>query len=66
MDVLLNCCCGLDVHKDKIEACILKNSAALTAVCETFGSTRSEQKRLCQWLMGHNCLHVAMESTGAY
>lgn len=66
MDVLLNCCCGLDVHKDKIEACILKNSAALTAVRETFGSTRSELKRLCQWLMGHNCLHVAMESTGVY
>ena len=26
MKSILDCCCGLDVHKDKIEACILKTA----------------------------------------
>ena len=24
MDVLMECCCGLDVHRDMVEACIIK------------------------------------------
>jgi hypothetical protein len=32
MEVLLNCCCGLDVHKDKIEGCILKHAERLPSV----------------------------------
>ena len=65
MDAILNCCCGLDVHKDKIEACILK-SADQTAIHSTFGSKSSELDKLCIWLNENNCYHVAMESTGVY
>ena len=65
MEVLLNCCCGLDVHKDKIEGCILKN-AERTAIRQTFGCISSELDRLCKWLCEYECLYVAMESTGVY
>ena len=65
MDAILNCCCGLDVHKDKIEACILK-SAEQTAIRSTFGSKSSELDKLCIWLNENECYHVAMESTGVY
>ena len=65
MKSILDCCCGLDVHKDKIEACILK-TAEQTAIRSTFGSKSSELDRLCEWLNENECYHVAMESTGVY
>ena len=65
MKSILNCCCGLDVHKDKIEACILK-TAEKTAIRSTFGSNSKELDRLCKWLQENECYHVAMESTGVY
>ena len=65
MEAILECCCGLDVHKDKIEACILTDAKG--GVCrETFGSISTELDRLCQWLNEHKCRHIAMESTGVY
>ena len=65
MKSILDCCCGLDVHKDKIEACILK-TAEQTAIRSTFGSKSSELDQLCKWLNENECYHVAMESTGVY
>ena len=65
MKSILDCCCGLDVHKDKIEACILK-TAEQTAIRSTFGSKSSELDQLCKWLNENECNHVAMESTGVY
>lgn len=65
MEAILECCCGLDVHKDKIEACILTDAKG-GACRETFGSISTELDRLCQWLNEHKCRHIAMESTGVY
>ena len=65
MEEILECSCGLDVHKDKIEACILKTDAG-SAYRETFGCIASELNRLCKWLNAHGCRNVAMESTGVY
>jgi transposase len=66
MDVLLERCCGLDVHKDVIEACILISGHDAIVMRESFGSIRSELSRLCQWLKDNRCMHAAMESTGVY
>jgi len=65
MEEILECSCGLDVHKDKIEACILKTGAG-SAYRETFGCISSELNRLCEWLNTHGCRNIAMESTGVY
>ena len=67
MEALLYCCCGLDVHKDLIEACILHGEGIEPdAVRESFGTTKPELKRLTLWLSRNDCYSVAMESTGVY
>ena len=67
MEVLLYCCCGLDVHKDLIEACILRGEGLEPeTIRERFGTTRPELKRLTMWLSKNDCYSVAMESTGVY
>ena len=65
MEEILKCSCGLDVHKDKIEACILKTGDT-SVYRETFGCISKELDRLCDWLNGHECRNTAMESTGVY
>lgn len=67
MNIILPCACGVDVHEDMIEACILSVSyGSVTAIRKQF-STFPEQ--LCQfvnWLYENDCYHIAMESTGVY
>ena len=65
IDVILECGCGLDIHEEMIEACILKTGAE-TVFQERFGCTSKELDRLCEWINGHGCKDVAMESTGVY
>ena len=74
MRVILDNCCGLDVHKDSIVACILKtvNISENTQKNEVdkeirvFDTFPSGLKKLKSWLESENCQHVAMESTGVY
>jgi transposase len=66
MEVLLERCCGLDVHKDIVQACILVSGEEMAALHESFGSIRSELSRMCMWLKENHCMNVAMESTGVY
>ena len=64
MDILMECCCGLDTHRDMVEACILKRSQEeMQAVREQFRTT-PRVSRLAQRLYANRCRHVAMESTG--
>ncbi|SLM30912.1 transposase (fragment) [Desulfamplus magnetovallimortis] len=61
-------CCGLDVHKDKISACLLtvgRNGEEIHELREfnTFTESLYEMKK---WLISNNCPVVAMESTGVY
>ena len=65
LEEILESSCGLDVHKDKIEACILKTGAK-AAYRERFGCISSELDRLCRWINEHGCKDIAMESTGVY
>lgn len=61
-------CCGLDVHKKKISACILlpKKGESDPFVIKEFGTFTDELQRLRSWLVEHECPVVAMESTGIY
>lgn len=68
MKDLLNICCGLDVHKDKIVACVLSGDIGTTATSEIreFTTLNPDMKALRDWLVNLRCCHVAMESTGIY
>jgi transposase len=60
-------CCGLDVHKDSVVACVrLACDGKVTTEVRTFGTTTAELLRLSAWLAENECTHVAMEATGVY
>ena len=61
-------CCGLDVHKESISACVIftdKDGVDQYDV-QVFGTFTDELMRLRSWLIDHECPVVAMESTGIY
>ena len=67
MEALLYCCCGLDVHKDLIEACILRGKGLAPEIIRAkFGTTKPELLKMAVWLSQNDCYSVAMESTGVY
>jgi len=68
MQVLLNRCVGLDVHKATIVGCVLVTAAngSVTKESKTFGAMTRDLLELGDWLKGHQVTHAAMESTGSY
>lgn len=69
MEVVYERCCGLDVHKDKIVACLLLPGGAggrAKREQRTFGTFTQDLLVLGDWLGEHGCTHVAMESTGSF
>jgi transposase len=67
MQVVYHRCCGLDIHKKLIVACLLSMSAqGVHKEMRTFGTTLAELYRLRDWLVANECQIVAMESTGVY
>jgi len=68
MQVVYECCCGLDVHKTKVVACLITSGKGGRPPKEirTFGTTTGELNLLSDWLSAAGCTHVAMESTGVY
>lgn len=67
MEVIYSRCCGLDVHKKKIAACILvAEGRQRQRTVATFGTMTAHLKRLREWLAEHGVTQVAMESTGVY
>lgn len=63
MDVLHERCCGLDVHKKTVVACVRTREGSET---RTFGTGTTELLGLADWLGEQGVTHVAMESTGVY
>jgi transposase len=61
-------CCGLDVHKKSVTACLITPVAKgkSTQVTRTFGTTTAQLLELVDWLVQCECTIVAMESTGSY
>jgi transposase len=68
MDVMHERCCGLDVHKKTVVACLITLTATRQWQKETrtFRTMTSELLSLLDWLKAEGCTHVAMESTGVY
>ena len=68
MQAIVECCCGMDVHKDRVFACILagRSDEEPVVIEDNFGTTQAELSRMCEWLLKHDCYYVAMESTGVY
>jgi len=68
MDVLYPRCCGLDIHKASVTACLLVSGPAGSARKEVrqFATMTADLLALGDWLAGAGCTHVAMESTGVY
>lgn len=68
MDVVNPCCCGLDVHKKQVVACLLSPGQNGHAVKEirTFSTMTDDLLKLADWLAKAGCTHVALESTGVY
>jgi transposase len=68
MEVLYSRCCGLDVHKKTVVACLLRAGAGGQHERElrTFATMTDDLLALADWLTAAGCTHVAMESTGAY
>ena len=66
--IIRNNCCGLDVHKTWIYACIaITDSNSRTEYFEArFSSFQRDLKKLSSWLQEHNCCEVCMESSGKY
>ncbi len=61
-------CCGLDVHKKKISACLVTMDANghEKYEIEEFGTFTNDLLAMRQWLSDSGCPIAAMESTGVY
>lgn len=63
LEVVYDCCCGLDVHKKIIVACIISNGKK---TLKTFGTMTEDILELVEWIKFYHCEMVAMESTGVF
>jgi len=63
MQVLHERCCGLDVHKKSVTACIIMPQGK---EIQTFGTMTGDIIALVDWIKEKGCSHAAMESTGVY
>src|SRR5712691_8826284 len=68
MEQMVERCCGLDVHKKTVAACVRVPGPDGTRAqhVRTFGTTAAELLTLRDWLEAQGVTHVAMESTGVY
>lgn len=64
MEVLYKQCCGIDIHKDMLMACVIMDIRKKEI--RQFGTMTEDILQLVQWLKDTNCEMVAMESTGNY
>lgn len=63
MEILYPRCCGLDVHKQTVVACVI---VPKVHEIRTFSTMTSDLLKLKEWLGQCQVTHVAMESTGVY
>ena len=61
-------CCGLDVHKKKISACLITvdEHGQEQYEIEEFGTFTNDLLNMKEWLTDNGCPIIAMESTGVY
>ncbi len=68
MELLYQCCCGLDIHKKMLVACLINPTpdGKRHKEVRTFRTVTSDLLELLDWLKAAGCTHVAMEATGVY
>lgn len=68
LKIVYKTCCGIDVHKTFVVACIASTNeqGVTTYRSHRFSTYTKGLKELLQWLLAHNCKDVCMESTGKY
>lgn len=68
MQVLYERCCGIDIHKKSLTACLIRSAGAGRAAKEirTFTTMTADLLRLGDWLAEAECTHIGLESTGVY
>jgi transposase len=71
MEVMHERCCGLDVHKQTVVACLLTPGGPAgegrpRKEVRTFGTMTDDLLALSDWLAAAGCTHVVLESTGVY
>jgi transposase len=63
MEVLYECCCGIDVHAKTVVACLIQRGRKEV---RTFSTMTDDLLGLLYGLSAAGCTHVANESTGVY
>jgi transposase len=68
MEVIHLCCCGLDVHKETVVACVRRTrpNGGIDEPVRTFATTTAGLLELGDWLVEQQATIAAMESTGVY
>ena len=68
MEVVHPRCCGLDIHKKLIVACVIvpDSSGRPYKQVHSFGTMSDDLQHLSEWLAERGVTPVAMESTGSY
>jgi transposase len=68
MRVIIERCCGLDVHQETVVACLLIGAPGdrQTKEVRTFRTVTRDLEALRDWLAAAGVTHVGMESTGVY
>ena len=66
MDVLYTHCCGIDVGKKEVVACLVVpgEDGWAKKTIRRFWTMTEDLEGLAAWLRGAGCVQVAMESTG--
>ncbi|SRR6266545_873395 len=71
MDVIVERCAGLDVHRDSVVATVRvpgkgKSRRRRAQQTRTFATTIAQLEQLADWLEGFGVTLVGMEATGVY
>ena len=68
VDIVYPVCCGMDVHKNFLVACIATTDerSHTTHEIKRFSTYTGDLRKLADWLAANNCRDVCMESSGKY
>ena len=68
LKIVYRVCCGMDVHKSFVVACIAAANEQGVTTCKSkrFSTFTGDLRRCAAWLAENNCKDVCMESTGKY
>lgn len=69
MDVLIECCAGIDVGKDEVVACVRGPAASgwgRSKRTRTFTSFTASLEAMADWFATEGVTEIAMEATGSY